>query len=795
MSSLSERKRLFGHYSLFPSAYLSLFLMVVLMGFSSVKAHAADVINYEIPAGPLGEALTQFGAQSGLLLSFDPAITSNKNSDGLKGRFTAPEGLQRLLVGTGLDYRFVDAGTVTLARKVVGQDGDGTLELEAITVQGLVAEEGRVGLFGERKIRDIPFSITAYTETIIENQQARTIRDVLENDSSVRPNTTANSEIDQFVIRGFPVLNAEVAVEGLFGLLPSRQTGIEAFERVEVFRGPNALLNGVPPLGNIGGLINMVPKRATDDPITNLALNYESEQNVGAHLDVGRRFGEGQRFGVRFNGAVRDGELEIDHTGREYNLAALALDYRGDRLRANLDVFYQSSDHDGTFFFPDISPGIDVPDAPNNKTNPSGQPWAVFESEFRRISGGIEYDITDDWAIFGRAGASRNEEEFRSFLTGTVVNMAGDTTGDRAFRQPGQIDYLTFDVGARGFFRTGPIDHELTIAANWLEQDLKSTFTAFGATFSSNLYEPIQIPKPEFSLAPSDPQRIAEREFTSFAIADTLSILDGQFQATLGLRYQDLIVRRFQGGVFDSENTASELTPAVGLVYKPSEPWSVYASFSQGLTPGPFAPGGVANAGTVFDPFVSDQYELGVKAEFDRFGASAALFQVTQPFSFADPSTNLFVVDGEIRNRGLELNLYGNVAQSLRLLGGVTFMNGEQTATAGGLNDGNKAIGIPEIQLNLYGEYDLASVPGLALNARVVYTDDQFLDPGNQQSIPDWTRLDLGASYEFKIGGTPTTVNLDITNVTDEDYWQSTGRGFLSAGAPRTILLTTTFEF
>jgi iron complex outermembrane receptor protein len=177
--------------------------------------------------------------------------------------------------------------------------------------------------------------------------------------------------------------------------------------------------------------------------------------------------------------------------------------------------------------------------------------------------------------------------------------------------------------------------------------------------------------------------------------------------------------------------------------------------------------------------------------------ATASLFQIEQPSGYLNAASNIYGIDGETRNRGLELNVFGELTKSIRLLGGVAFMDGVQTKTLNGTNDGKKAIGIPDVQLNVGAEWDMPFIEGLTLNGRMIYTSSQYASVDNTQSIPDWTRFDLGARYTFeRDNGKPITIRASIENVFGKDYWAAASSNFgLARGAPRTFLVSTSFDF
>jgi iron complex outermembrane receptor protein len=230
------------------------------------------------------------------------------------------------------------------------------------------------------------------------------------------------------------------------------------------------------------------------------------------------------------------------------------------------------------------------------------------------------------------------------------------------------------------------------------------------------------------------------------------------------------------------------------------KPWgqniSLYANYIEGLQQGSTAPNGTVNAGQVFPPFKSKQYETGVKVDFGRLMATLSLFQIKQPSGITDPATQIYSIDGEQRNRGLEINTSGEVADGVRLLGGVMFIDGELTKTQGGTNDGKTAPGVPHTQVNFGTEWDTPFMRRLTLSGRVIYTSSQYLDVANTQQIPDWATFDIGARYRFEAGGKPITLRANVENLFDHSYWAMANPTYgLSPGAPRTLLLSATVDF
>lgn len=643
--------------------------------------------------------------------------------------------------------------------------------------------------------------MTSYTEESFDTLQARTVTDLIALDPSVRSNLSAASESEQFVLRGFPLFASEVALDGLYGMLPVRRIPIEPYAKVEIFRGPNALVNGVAPFGNIGGMINVIPKRAQERRTLDATAVYMSDGQFGGNVDFGSRFGNEQQFGARLNAAHYAGDLALDYANRSADVASLALDYKTGGLRLTADFLYTSETIKGQDNHLTAAGGFAIPDAPKSTVN-FGQPWTHTTTDTRSFILGASYEIVPETTITARYGYLKFDEIYR-YMQGQIISSTGDFTSRFSLFGSKSIDQ-TGELALRSNFDTGQIRHNFVVSATTLY------IKGFGnlpfqtpPSFTNNIYDPVHIARPQamFSDAVAaqfgDMRHSTDRKLRGIAIADTISAFDNRVKLTLGVRRQNVKMANFDRvtGAQLTDYDESKTTYAAGLVVKPKENWSLYGSFSQGLTPGLFAPAGSANNGTVFAPFVSTQYEVGTKLDMGPLSTSLAFFRINQPFGYVQPSTNLFVLDGDIINKGIEFNVSGKPLDELTLLGGILFSAAEQKGTAGKLTDGNRPIGMPKWQFNMFGEYEPNMLPGFAVNAIYIYTGKQFYDAENLRPIDGWDRLDLGIRYGFDAGGNRYTVRANVENVTGNSYWQSASRGFLTRGSPRTARISFEMNF
>lgn len=655
---------------------------------------------------------------------------------------------------------------------------------------GQAARVGRVGLLGGRDIFDTPFNITHFTARTLEDQQAHSVGDVLANDPSVRTVYARGANTDEFVVRGFTLYNREVSFNGLFGILPFSTISVEGLERVEVLKGPNALLNGMSPSGSIGGGINLVPKRAGERLIVKPTIAYTSDSQASVHLDVGRRFGP---IGVRVNGVYRTGETPIDGNDQQLRYVTAGVDYTNTRVRLDADVAYQDRDVDapmGLLFPGTVVPAVAAPKATGNYY----QPWTYATEDNTFVAAHGEVAITDRVTAFANAGVRSGRTA--SLQTNWTLQDAAGTLRSTPFWNDTTNDVITGDGGVRGRVRTGPLLHELVASANAYAQESGTLGGSIAPAIFSNLYAPVVNPAPVMPdwgivIKPST------LDLSSVAVADTMTTLRDRLLVTVGVRRQAIDVENYNAltGAATSRYDDSRVTPLIAVVFKPRARVSIYGNYVEGLTQGPTAPTSAVNAGEIFPPFVSKQYEGGVKIDLGRLTVTANGFQIDQPSSFTDPATLIFVVDGEQRHRGLEVNTLGELARGLRVLGGLAYTDAVLTHTAGGVNDGRTGIGVPAWQFNLGAEWDTPFLRDLTVTGRVISTSAQYLNAPNTQQIPDWTRLDAGVRYIVLAGGVPVTLRASLENLLGNDYWVSASRGGYKLGGARTVLLSSTVSF
>jgi len=547
------------------------------------------------------------------------------------------------------------ADSIELSETRVSGKRESLDEAPAAIAGDQVAGASRMGLLGRVGVMETPFSVTSYTAETVENMQAQSVADVLQADPSVRMTSSRSHLAEGISIRGLVVTGADYAQNGMFGLTPFGRTNLEAMERIEIIKGPSAALFGMSPGGSVGGVINLVPKRAGDKPITRLTLSAAQDSVLGAHLDVGRRFGEADNFGLRVNLVQREGNTVMDDQSMRRKLAALGGDFRGDKLRVSLDVLYSLEDINNTARPFNIDGALDkIPKAPNGKHTYAGAGDYVSDD----LSGVIRLDYALSEALNLYAGYGQHRYKADNLL---LYPRLLNSNGNYQY-QPSQwsekTDRNSTEFGLRGYFNAGAVSHRFALGFSRVEQD-RDTFTAVYPVGMANLYQRSKIKRPAHISGKLTPQTSVT--LTSVALADTLGFMDERLLLTFGLRNQRVQSKNHRTTVISARKyDEKENSPFVGILYKASDVLSFYANYVEGLSQGPIAPNNTSysNANEQFAPYVTEQYEMGAKFDWVNWTGALALYSLTRPVagdlpdSSSPPAWRRFGVFGKQRNRG-----------------------------------------------------------------------------------------------------------------------------------------------
>ncbi|WP_338569407.1 TonB-dependent siderophore receptor [Erwinia billingiae] len=690
--------------------------------------------------------------------------------------------------------------TLTVVAKPDDNFTAGGDQLVPAYLDGQIANGGRVGMLGEQDAKNVPFNVIGYTNKMIQDQQATTLKDVVANDASVQNVQGYGNFAETYRIRGFDLDGDDMTFGGLAGVMPRQVVSTQMIDRVEVFKGSNALINGSASSG-VGGMINLEPKHAEDTPLTRIGVDYTSSSQIGTTLDAGRRFGDDNQWGVRVNVLHREGETAIDNEKRRATVASVGLDYRGDKLRTSLDMGYQKQEYHGGRLGVNVS-GVDfIPEVPRATSNYS-QDWVYsnLESEFGMAR--AEYDIAPDWTLYGAMGGQHSHET-GAYASPSLKDEDGTATIGRMDTNK-IVDAFSGMAGVRGKFDTGFVSHSVNVGYSALTKREKTSYGMALTPQATNIYDTSPVAAPTntyFGGDLDDPRPTSRVRTEGLLLSDTLGFVDDKILLTVGARHQKVVVRNYAYGTAEEDTdarfTKSRWTPGYGLVVKPWETVSFYANHIEALQPGDTASSGAVNVGQVTGISLSKQNEVGMKVDYGNIGGTLALFEIKKPIGIINPQTNVFGLYGEQRNRGVELNVFGEPIYGVRLNGSATWLDPKMSKTEDGTWDGKNAIGVANFYTVLSAEYDIEPIEGLTALARVTHSGSQYANEANTKKLDSYTTLDLGMRYRMKVQQNDLTWRLGVENVTNEKYWsgvESYGT-YIYQGDPRELKLSLSYDF
>jgi iron complex outermembrane receptor protein len=668
-----------------------------------------------------------------------------------------------------------------------GKAGTDPQQLDAVTVTGRVQPQTvQVGSFRDADPLDVPLTNNVITREVLDAQGARTLYEALRNTAGVTRTQLNGATYDNIAIRGILVENrGNYRLNGSLPIINLIDVPLENKQQVEVLKGASSLYYGlVPP----SGIINYTTKRAGAAPVTNVSLSANEFGALGAHVDVGRRFGADGDYGLRINAAAGREDIGVDRFAGDRRLLSAAFDLNIGPARVKLDAESYAKDvsEPAAIVVPAAVAGrIALPAVPDNRSNLASE-WQRYDARANNLLARVDVDLSDRYALAVELGRARTERD-RRFSQFQNYDLASGNGTLRIFFQDGQW-YENTNARAELLARlqTGSFKHELTVGAtrNEREQDIGNAPTI---DVAQNLYAPRAIdPLSRPAPALSNPSRIVDNGVYLF---DRIAI-GSRWQMLLGARHTD-----YDSRTQTSRFTARELNPSASVMYRPAQSLSLYASYLEGLEESGQAPQNRANAGEVLPPAVTRQRELGAKAEVAAgVLLQAAVFEIERPSTTVD-AANRFVIGGASLYRGLELSAAGEITARWSVVASALLMNAEIRRATNALEVGKVPDNTPERTFSLFTEYQLAAVPGLAVSAAAFHTGKRPVNNVNQAFIDDVTTYSLGARYRTRLQSYPLTLQANVDNLTDERYWSNAGNGLLGVGAPRTLKLAATVSF
>lgn len=574
-------------------------------------------------------------------------------------------------------------------------------------------------------------------------------------------------------------------------------------EQVEVLRGPNALLFG---RGGTGGVLNRVTKKAViDDAFTQAQVSMDSLGEIGGQIDHNTTLGNSMALRVNAMVEQLDNHRDFyDGERRGFN-PTLHIDMG----KSQLDLSYELVDHQ-RFIDRGIPTGADgrpvealedvvFGDPEINTTELDAHLWRAslqhsFSETFKFNASAFLGDYDKLYQNFYASGYDEENTPDEVTLDGYV-----DTTKR-------QNTIFTANIVKEGML--GGIGHTLLAGVESIStssdqnryntfwdttQDDKETFSLsrnLGIRGGVGQNALGALATNDFGVDINDDTRV-EIDVTSLYMQDEIELSD-EFRVIAGLRYDSFDIDVFNVVADEARSRKdSEVSPRFGLVYKPEENISIYASYSESFLPRSgeqFA--NINGNNDKLAPNTFSNREAGVKYDFaSGLSFTAAMFEIEQrspQVADNDPAT-LDVIESEID--GFELQLQGRISDFWSVSAAYSALDGEQVNRSG--KTGLIPRELPDSMFSLWNQFTLSN----DLNVGVGFThqSESFINNSNSAVLPSYTRIDASVQYRLSEA---TTLQLNVENLTDELYFpnaHSTHQA--TVGAPLNVRLAINTRF
>lgn len=774
-------------------------IAITLSANTMAQQPSANSQNYRIKASPLAKCLNHFAAQSGLFLSANAKLTQGKRCTGITGTLSVEQALLKLLKNTGLQAVKQNDGSYLLAPVSVtnvlatAQVTDINEETVYGSVDGYVARRSATGTKTDIPIIESPQSVSVITTDQIVVQKAQSLSEAFGYSAGIVSETSNNLTVDSFVIRGF---RAYAGVGSLYRDGTKAATNIYdgntepyGLERLELLKGPSSVLYGKAAPG---GIINMVTKRPTVDPIREVNIDYGSNNRKQVSGDFSDALTDDGVWSYRLTGLLRDSDTMIDYVDDDRAYIAPAITWRPDEATfLTLLANYQKNKSASVFGLPIEGTLEDTPNGKIPRNRFIGEPgYDKYETEIKSLGYVFEHQFNQDLTLRNNSRYFESDGDFPVIWSGAFDSSTGILSRARAQDRRDYSDVFTTDISLEYKIDTAAVSHTLLLGTDYTDEyhETERYNRTVGAL---NLFSP------EYGVAligvPVIHTGSWKEQSKSYGLyfQDQLKIQD-KWVVSLGGR-QDWTESQQEAFFFDLKGPTEKndaFTGRAGLIYLADNGLAPYISYSESFQP----QGGKNRSGSRFDPTTEDQYEMGVRyqPEGSELFITASIYELTQQNVLTtDPVDSQFNVQtGEIQSHGFELEVKTNIDDNTRLIAAYAYTDTEVTKDNNPDKVGNRVSGVPYNQFSLWGDYQFTAfgLSGLMVGAGMRYvgnTTSERLDV----TVPDYTLFDAMVSYETE----HWRYALNAKNLTDKNYVSCTYACFY--GDERSLIVSASYNF
>ncbi|QKV66320.1 TonB-dependent receptor [Pseudomonas sp. 43A] len=786
---------------------LALLPISVSLAAEAVSSQAQKQFNFSLAAKPLPQALSDFSRVTGQSVVYTDEAPYGLTAPAVNGQMSAEHALQRLLSGSGLNFRRTDSHTLALEPKPT----EGALNLGATTITSMRDEsmsyqppETSSVMRSSASLQEIPQTVNVIPAQVIRDQAPRNLDDALANVSGITQGNTLGSTQDSVMTRGFgDNRNGSIMRDGM-PIVQGR--GMNAtVDRVEVLKGPASLLYGIQ---DPGGVVNMVSKKPELTQYNALTLR-------------GSTYGDGKNgSGGTFDstGPLGDSGLAyrmvLDHEDEDYwrnfgthreTLIAPSLAWFGESTKLLFAYehreFLTPFDR-GTLIDPRTNHPLDI-----SRKERLDEPFNNMEGRSDLYHFEADHDLNDDWkAHFGYSWNRETYDASQVRVTAIDTNKGTLTRSMDGTQNAISTDRFT-TASLEGKVNVLGMQHDLVFGVDdeyrkiyredLIRQKSLTTFSYLNPVYGREVAGT--------TVSAPDSAQTDELRSDSVFMQDSIHLND-QWILVAGGRFQEYDQYAGKGVPFkaNTDSNGQKFVPRAGLVYRYTDALSFYGSYTESFKPNStIAP--LSGSSTVLDgsiaPEEAKSWELGARLDMPgRVTGNIVLFDIKKRnvlVANSEGPTTIYSAAGEVRSRGLEMDLTGQLSDHWSMIGSYAYTDAEVTEDPD--YKGKRLQNVAKNSGSLSAVYDFGSVIGgdqLRVGAGARYVGERAGNAVNDFDLPSYTVADAFATYDTKVEGQKVKFQLNVKNLFDRTYYTSAAsRFFVSMGDARQVSLSSTLEF
>ncbi|VVO76563.1 Ferrichrome outer membrane transporter/phage receptor [Pseudomonas fluorescens] len=763
--------------------------------------------SFALAAKPLPQALSDFSRVTGISVVYTDEAPYAITAPAVSGQMSAEQALQRLLGGSGFTFRRTDGHTLVLEPL----PSEGILNLGATTITSVMDQSMSYQppptssvMRSSALLQEIPQTVNVIPAQVIRDQAPRNLDDALANVSGITQGNTLGSTQDSVMTRGFgDNRNGSIMRDGM-PVVQGR--GLNAsVERIEVLKGPASLLYGIQ---DPGGVVNMVSKKPELEQYNALTLR-------------GSTYGEGKNGsggGLDSTGALGDTGLAyrmiLDHEDEDYwrnygthreTLVAPSLAWFGESttlLFAYEHREFLTPFDRGTVIDPRDNHPLDI-----SRDRRLDEPFNNMEGRSDLYHFEADHALNDDWnAHFGYSWNRETYDASQVRITAIDTNRGTLTRSMDGTQNAISTDRFT-TVSLEGKVNVAGMQHDLVFGIDdeyrkiyredLIRQKSLSTFSYTNPVYGREVAGT--------TVSPADSAQTDKLRSDSVFVQDSIHLTD-RWILVAGARFQEYDQYAGKGVPFqaNTDSNGQKWVPRAGLVYRYTDELSFYGSYTESFKPNStIAP--LSGSTTVLDgsiaPEEAKSWEVGAKLDIPgRVTGNVALFDIKKRnvlVANSEGPVTLYSAAGEVRSRGLEVDLTGQLSDRWSMIGSYAYTDAEVTQDP--TYKGKKLQNVAKNTGSLSAVYDFGTVIGgdqLRVGAGARYVGERAGNAVNDFDLPSYTVADAFASYDTRVEGQRVKFQLNVKNLFDRTYYTSAAsRFFVSMGDARQVTLSSTLEF